>query len=148
MFNLVPFSRRNEGLARRNDFFGIDRFFEEFFNEPFFNFWGNSAIRADIRETENEWLIDAELPGVDKKDIQIELNDGYLTISVEHNSETKVENENYVRRERAYGSYKRCFYVDDVKEEDIKATYKDGILSLTVPKAKSFKKQGRKIEIQ
>jgi HSP20 family protein len=148
MFSLVPFSRRNEGLARRNDFWGFDRFFDDFFNFTPFSFWGNSPVRADIRETENEWLIDAELPGVDKKDIQIELNDGYLTISVERNDEVNEEKENFVRRERSYGSYKRCFYVDDVKEDEIKATYKNGILSLTVPKVKPTKKQGKRIDIQ
>lgn len=148
MFSLVPFSRRNDNVVKRNDFWGFDRFFEDFFNDSFFNFRGNTPVRADIRETENEWLIDAELPGVDKKDIQVDLNDGYLTISVERSNETNEENENYIRRERAYGSYKRCFYVDDVKEDEIKAIYKDGILSLTIPKAKPVEKKGRRIEIQ
>ena len=101
-----------------------------------------------MRETENEWLIDAELPGVDKKDIQVDLTDGYLTISVERNNETNEEKDNYIRREITYVSFKRCFYVDDVKEDEIKASYKDGILSLTVPKAKPEKKQGVKIDIQ
>ena len=135
-------------MVKRNDFWGFDRFFEDFFNDSFFNFRGNTPVRADIRETENEWLIDAELPGVDKKDIQVDLNDGYLTISVERSNETNEENENYIRRERAYGSYKRCFYVDDVKEDEIKAIYKDGILSLTIPKAKPVEKKGRRIDIQ
>ena len=148
MFSLVPFTRRNEGLAKRNDFWGMDKFFDDFFNDTFFTFRGNIPVRADVRETENEWLIDAELPGVDKKDIQVDLTDGYLTISVERSNETNEENEKYVRRERTYGSYKRCFYVDDVKENEIKATYKDGILSLTVPKVKPAKKQGVKIDIQ
>ncbi len=148
MFSLVPFSRRNDNVVKRNDFWGFDRFFEDFFNDSFFNFRGNTPVRADIRETENEWLIDAELPGVDKKDIQVDLNDGYLTISVERSNETNEENENYIRRERAYGSYKRCFYVDDVKEDEIKAIYKDGILSLTIPKAKPVEKKGRRIDIQ
>lgn len=148
MFSLVPLSRRNEGLTKRNDFWGFDRFFEDFFNDSFFSAWGNSPVKADIRETENEWLIDAELPGVDKKDIQIDLNDGYLTISVERKNEVNEENEKFVRRERSYGSYQRCFYVDDVKEDEIKASYKDGILSLTVPKVKPTKKQGVRIDIQ
>jgi HSP20 family protein len=148
MFSLVPFSRKNTGLTRRGDFWGIDRFFDDFFNNSFFGIWSNSLVKADVRETENEWIIDAEIPGVDKEDIQVDLNDGYLTISVEQNNEVNEENENYIRRERAYGSYKRCFYVDDVKEDEIKATYKNGVLSLTVPKTKPTKKQGIKIDIQ
>lgn len=148
MFGLVPFSRRNTGLEKRDDFWGFDRFFDDFFNDPFFGRWTNSPVRADVRETENEWLIDAELPGVDKNDIQVEYNDGCLTLSVEQKKEVNEENQNYVRRERAYGSYKRCFYVDDIKEDDIKASYKDGILSLTLPKVKSGKRSSVKIDVQ
>ncbi len=152
MFSLVPF-KRNEGLTRRNDTWSFDRLFDDFFNDSFFSLWREAPVegapvRADIRETENEWLIDAELPGVDKKDIQIDLNDGYLTISVERKNEVNEENEKYIRRERSYGTYKRCFYVDDVKEDEIKAAYKDGILTLTVPKVKQVKKQSVKIDIQ
>ena len=123
MFELVPFVRRNNELRRR-DFWDVDRVFDEFFNVPFFSGWETKPLRADIRETDKEWLIDAELPGVDKKDIQIDLNDGYLTISATHNNEVKEEKENYIRRERTCGSYKRSFYVDNVKEDEIKAPYK------------------------
>jgi HSP20 family protein len=147
MFNLVPFSRRNPELTKRDDFWGFDKFFDDFFNDSFFGI-ATSPVRADVRETENEWLIDAELPGVDKNDIHVDLNDGYLTISVERSNEVNEEKENYIRRERAYGSYKRCFYVDDVKEDEIKASYKDGILPLTVPKVKPTKKPGVKIDVQ
>lgn len=147
MFGLVPFSRRNDSLPRSNDFFGIDRFVEDFFNDTFFTRW-SSPLRADIRETENEFLIDAELPGVDKNNINIEVNDGYLTISVEQNNEIKEERENYVRRERAYGSYKRSFYLDNVKEDEIKASYRDGILSLSLPKAKPDKRRKVKVDVQ
>jgi HSP20 family protein len=148
MFGLVPYIRRNAGLTKRGDIWGIDRLFDDFFNDSFFGRWVNTPVRADIRETENEWLIDAELPGVNKDDIQIDLNDGLLTISVEQKKEVNEENENYVRRERAYGNYKRSFYVEDVKEEDIKAAYKDGILSVVLPKAKPDKKKKVKIDIQ
>lgn len=148
MFSLVPFSRKNDGLSRKDDFWGIDRFFENFFSDSPFGFWNNSPLRADVRETENEWIIDAELPGVNKEDIQVELDDGYLTISVERRDEVNEEKGNYIRKERAYGSYRRCFYVDEVKEDEIKASYKDGILSLTLPKVKPTKKTGMKIEIQ
>lgn len=148
MFGLVPFSRGNSGLRKRDSFWDLDRFFDDFFNVPFFERLGNAPLRADIRETDNEWLIDAELPGVDKKNIQIELNDGYLTISATHNNEINEERENYIRRERVCGSYKRSFFVDNVKEDQIKATYKDGILSLTIPKAEPNKKKKLDIEIQ
>lgn len=148
LLRYTPYIRRNTGLTKRGDIWGIDRLFDDFFNDSFFGRWVNTPVRADIRETENEWLIDAELPGVDKNDIQIDLNDGLLTISVEQKKEVNEENENYIRRERAYGNYKRSFYVEDVKEEDIKAVYKDGILSLVLPKEKPDKKKKVKIDVQ
>ena len=147
MFGLVAFSRRNANLAKRNDFFWLDRFFEDFFNDPFFSRW-STPMRADIRETDKEWIIDAELPGVDKNSINIEVNDGYLTISVEQNEELNEERENYVRRERSYGSFSRSFYLNNVKEEDIKAVYKDGILTITLPKAKPDNKRKIQVDIQ
>ena len=61
MFGLVPFSRRHGNLAKRNDFFGIDRFFEDFFADPFFTRW-NTALRADIRETEKNGLLTQNFP--------------------------------------------------------------------------------------
>ena len=148
MFGLIPYVRKNAGLTRKDDFFGIDRLFDDFFNDSFFGRFAVSPVKADVRETEKEWLIDAELPGVDKNDIQIELNDGLLTLSVEQKKEISEEKENYIRRERAYGSYKRSFYVEDVKEDEIKASYKDGILSLNLPKANPDKKQNIKIDVQ
>ena len=148
MFGLVPYIRRNTGLAKRDDFWSIDRLFDDFFNASFFGRWTNTPVRADIRETENEWLIDAELPGVNKKDIQVELNDGLLTVSVEQKKEVNEENENYIRRERAYGNYKRSFYVEDVKEDEIKAEYKDGVLSIVLPKAKPDRKKKVKIDVK
>ena len=148
MFGLVPFVRRNTDLSKRDDFWGVDRFIDDFFKIPVFKGFDDTTLRADIRETDKEWLIDAELPGVDKKDIEIDLNDGCLTISATQNQEVNEEKENYIRRERKYGSYKRSFYVDNIKEDDIKATYKDGILSLALPKAEPDKKKKVNIQIQ
>ncbi|UZQ85671.1 Hsp20/alpha crystallin family protein [Thermoclostridium stercorarium] len=147
MFGMVPFSKRFGNPVRRDDFFGIDRFFDEFFNDPFFARWG-SPFKADIRETDKEWIIDAELPGVDKNNINIEVDDGYLTISVEQNEEINEERENYVRRERSYGSFRRSFFLNNVKEDDIKAVYKNGILTVTLPKAKPDNKRKIQIDVQ
>lgn len=146
MFGMVPFSRRGN-LPRRDDFFGVDRFFDEFFNDPFFAGW-NTPFRADIRETDKEWIIDAELPGVDKDSINIEVEDGYLTISVEQNEEFNEERENYVRKERSYGSFRRSFFLNNVKEDEIKAVYKNGILTVTLPKAKPDNKRRIQIDVK
>lgn len=148
MFGLVPFVRRNNEVKERDSFWDFDNFFNDFFSVPILKGWDNNPLRADIRETDKEWLIDAELPGVDKKDIQIDMNDGYLTISTTQNNEVNEEKENYIRRERTYGCYKRSFHIENVKEDDIKATYKDGILSVALPKAEPDKKKNVKIQIQ
>ncbi len=147
MFGLVPFLRRDDNLVKRNDYFGINKVFDDFFNDEFLTKW-QSPVRADVRETEKEWIIDAEMPGVDKKDINVEVNEGYLTISVEQKKEMNEENENYVRRERSCGSYSRTFYLDNVDEDNIKGAYKDGILTLNLPKAEPEKKRKVEIDIQ
>ena len=97
----------------------------------------NQLMKTDIRETEDAFELDIDLPGFKKEDVKAQLKDGYLTIRAESkkNDETKNEKGTYIRRERFYGTTERSFYVGDVvKEEDIKAKFEDGILKVTVPK--------------
>ncbi len=150
MFGLTPFNRRNNDLIRRNDFMDLRSVFDDFFSDSLFPaaFSSTAGIRADIRETEKEYVIDAEIPGVKKEDIKLDLRDDVLRISVEHNEEVNEERENFIRRERRFGSFSRSFHVDNVKHEDVKAKYEDGILSITLPKSDDKKENKRKIEIQ
>ena len=95
------------------------------------------SMKTDIKEKDGMYLLDIDLPGFEKENIKAELNDGYLTISATRNtSEDKSDEESgYVYRERSCGSCSRSFYVgNSVKEEDIKAAYNNGTLSLTFPK--------------
>ena len=97
----------------------------------------NQLMKTDIRETEDTFELDIDLPGLKKEDVKAQLKDGYLTIRAESkkDNETKNEKGTYIRRERFYGTTERSFYVGDVvKEEDIKARFEDGILKVTVPK--------------
>ncbi|WP_033165889.1 Hsp20/alpha crystallin family protein [Clostridium sp. KNHs205] len=119
----------------------VNNLFDEMFKESFFESpaWFNQSqmMKTDVQEKEGNYLIDMELPGFSKEDLQAELRDGYLTITANRNEnkEEKDKDGNYIRRERFTGSSKRSFYVGDkVKQEDIKASFKDGILRLTVPK--------------
>ena len=94
------------------------------------------VMKTDIKEDENEYDLSIELPGYNKEDVNAELNDGYLVITakVEENNEDDNE-KGYIRKERYVGSCSRSFYVGkDLKEEDIKAKFENGILNLTVPK--------------
>ena len=110
------------------------------FSHPFFK--GSErmqmpSMKTDVREKDGMYLMDVDLPGFEKDDIKAELNNGYLTISASRDSSKDESNEEsgYVYRERCSGQCSRSFYVgDSVKEEDIKAAYNNGILSLTFPK--------------
>ena len=149
MFRLTPAHRRRDYLAGRG-FWDFGSIFDEFFNDSFFRAFMPSThpIRADIRETEKEYIIEAEIPGVKKEDINIELRDDILTISVERKEQINEERSDFIRRERRYGSYSRSFYVDNVKHEGAKATYNNGVLTLTLPKSDSGGRKGHTIEIQ
>ena len=94
-------------------------------------------MRTDIKETQNGYELDIDLPGYKKADVQAELKEGYLTISASTRKDESEKDKDgkYLRRERYYGSCSRSFYVGDaVTQEDIKARFEDGILKVTVPK--------------
>ncbi|NMA32989.1 MAG: Hsp20/alpha crystallin family protein [Clostridiaceae bacterium] len=147
MFGLVPFNRRNS-VSSRKDFFGLDSFFDNFFNDSFAGFFtAVNPIRADIRETDKEYIIEADLPGVRKEDIRLELADGVLTLGVEHNEQIDEERDNYIRKERRYGSYCRSFRVDGVKEDNVTAKYENGVLTIKLPKTEEAKPKSHRIDI-
>jgi HSP20 family molecular chaperone IbpA len=133
--------------------------FDDFFEDPFKDFARvparpqNELMRTDVKELENGFELSIALPGVKKEDITAEINDGYLTISAttSTNKDEKNADGKYIRRERFYGSAKRSFYVgEDITEEDIKAKYEDGILTLDIPKkeAKPVVEEKKYINIQ
>ena len=131
MLSLTP--RTNFGALSFNDFV------DDMFSSPFFRGSRTQmpSMKTDIKEKDGMYLLDIDLPGFEKENIKAELNDGYLTISATRNtSEDKSDEESgYVYRERSCGSCSRSFYVgNSVKEEDIKAAYNNGTLSLTFPK--------------
>ncbi|MBN1115312.1 MAG: Hsp20/alpha crystallin family protein [Oligoflexia bacterium] len=125
-------------------FFG-DRFYDEFVNLPSLaqNEWRPSV---DIVEKEDKFVVTADLPGIDQKDINVELKDGILTIKGERKNEVNDEKDNVCRCERFYGSFSRSFNVYDVDEEKISANYKNGTLTLDLPK--SERKKAKSIEIK
>ena len=103
-------------------------------------------MRTDIKETDKDYEMEIELPGMDKKDINIDLSDGYLTISA-GKSDKSEDKHNYIRRERSF-SCSRSYYVGDVKKEDVKAKYENGILIVIVPKEERKENGGSRIEIE
>ena len=102
-----------------------------------------NLMKTDVKETEKGYEVDMDLPGFKKDEIQMELNDGVLTISAAKglNKDEEDKKGHYIRQERYSGAMSRTFYVgEDVKQEDIKAKFENGILSLSVPKPVEQKK--------
>lgn len=127
-----------------------ENLFDDFFDDRFgmFPMWNNSRdplygkhaknlMKTDVRETENTYEVDVDLPGFKKDEITVDLKDGYLTISAAKglDKDEKDKEGRYIRQERYAGSCSRSFYVGDVKPEDVSAKYEDGILKLSMPKA-------------
>ncbi len=148
MFDLVPFGNKH-GLAPRDAF---QRFFDHIFNDEFLSFpqkWvGANSFKVDVRETENSYLIEADLPGIKKEDVNVEYDNRYLTISAKKEDMVEQKAENFVRRERHYGEFRRSFYVDNIDENNITANLADGVLKVTLPKKNKGIAGTKKIEIQ
>lgn len=112
-------------------------------------------MRTDIKEDENNYVLEVELPGVNKNDIDISLNDGYLTVKATVNNKFKnhengkENNKKFVHRERFYGVASRSYYIGDVEMKTINASFENGILSVSFPKENPEKKEtNHRIEIK
>ena len=117
------------------------------FNEPFFRSGDDDELRmgtwypaVDMFDDDDKIVIKAELPGMDKKDISVDIENRVLTLSGERNYDNEVKEENYYRRERATGRFKRAFNLPaDVDSDMIKADFKDGVLKVEIPKPEEQK---------
>ena len=110
--------------------FFLDNMVDNFFAD------NDNKMKCDIYEKDNTYHVEMDLPGFNKEDIKLELNNGNLTIIAEksNESEEKDENKKYIRRERSYGKYSRTFYLGDVDEEKINAEFNNGTLAISIPK--------------
>ena len=144
MFELTPFVRGNRFFTAYDPFKEMEEIEKRFFGRQL------PTFRTDIRENEDSYILEAELPGFSREDIHAEIKDGYLTIRAERKSESEEKNEkdNYLRRERSYGSFVRSFELEGIKSEEITASYKDGILSVNLPKERPEAKEARRLEIE
>ena len=136
MFDLMPWTRNERALSRY-----FDNFDKEFFGMF-------DSCKTDIEDKGDHFLLEAELPGFQKDEIHLDVEDNRLTISAEHRDEQEKKEKNYVRRERSYGTYQRSFDISAIRADEISAEYKNGILEVTLPKAEAVKPASRKIEIQ
>lgn len=118
------------------------------FLDDVFKFDDKGKMSCDVYEKDNKFFIEADIPGFDKEDIKVEINKGTLSITAEKKFEEKSDDKKYLCRERTYyGKYQRSFYLGDVEEESIEATFNNGILNISIPK-RIEQNNKRMIEIQ
>lgn len=139
MFDLVPFRKGG------NDIF-------DFFDKMEKNFMQNfgsqlPAFKTDIVDKGDRFILEADIPGFNKEDINIHVDDNKLIITAKHNVNKEENKDNYIRRERRYGSFKRSFDVSNIKTKEIKADYNNGVLTLDLPKKDDNNPEVRKIDI-
>ena len=135
-------------VPRRNNF----DIFDDFFDEGFFPKKERNLMKTDLREKKDKYVVDIDLPGFEKENISLSLDNGYLNISAKTEKEENNEDEErFVRQERFYGECSRSFYVgEDITEEDINAKFNNGILKIEIPKKEKQEKlpESKQIEIK
>lgn len=152
MFELRPYSKSGGHIAY-NPFREMEEFEKRFFGSPFGSFFrdGNiSEFKTDITDEGDSFVLEADLPGFDKKDIHLDVSDNTLTVSAERRSEheEKDKQSKYVHMERAYGRYSRSFDVSSIDTNGIKAKYGDGVLRLVLPKKQETQPETRRLDIE
>ncbi len=131
---------RKNSLSVFNDLFDENFSFFQIKNDLF-------NLRTNIKELEKSYLFEINVAGVEKEDINISVENNYLTVSVDENEKKEENTNNYLRKEIVYKSCKRKYYIGNIKEEQIHATLKDGILVINVPK-EEINNKTNKIEIK
>jgi HSP20 family protein len=148
MSGLVPFNRRNTGL-RSTGFEDFYNMLDDFFSDN----WSprrsleRDTFKINVQQNDTEYLIEAELPGVNKDEIDVELNDGRLNITVKREEKINEEKKNYIHRESRFASMSRSIYLADADAKGIKAKMDNGVLNITVPRQEKSVK-GERIEIE
>lgn len=135
MTGLVPFNRKNTGLRSTgfDDFYNmLDDFFSDTWSPR--RTFERDTFKINVQQNDTEYLIEAELPGVNKEEIDVDLNDGRLNISVKREEAINEEKKNYIHKESRYCSMSRSVYLADADPKGIKAKLDNGVLNITVPR--------------
>ena len=146
MFGITPYRGWQRAMPKMFEW-EFDKVFDSMLGE-FDDMNSYYPLKVDIKEKEKEYLLEVEIPGVDKKDIELEIKNDILTIAVERKDEINEEKENYIRRERRYGSFRRSFHVEDVDQKGIKAKFKNGVLKVRLPRKESNELKENRIPIE
>ncbi len=144
---MTQLTRRTPNRTLRDLQREVDSIFDQFFGDSDNDTSTVWAPRTDLLETDDAFRIRLDVPGMNKEDISINLQNNTLTVSGERSSERKEEGEEYVRVERAFGNFHRTFTLPDaVDQENVEASYEEGVLTINVPKTEESTR--RQIEIQ
>lgn len=162
--DLIPWNRREGGLAqRRNEDNPVlalqremnrvfDRFFDRFLDDRFAAPRGGFAVAAptvDVADTDEAIEVSAELPGLNEKDIEVSVSDGFLSISGEKKAEHEEKTKGYHVCERSYGRFSRTIPLPPgIKGDEAKAEFKNGVLSVVLPKSPEARAKARRIEVK
>ena len=142
MFDLLTFDRMTRSFANYDPFREMEEMEKRFFGNM------TPTFRTDIRETEKAYILEADLPGFAKEDIRAEIKENILTVYAEHKTENEEKDgDRYLRRERSFGSYQRSFDIRGVESDAITAAYRDGVLTLTLPKKEIKQPEARAVNI-
>ena len=144
MFELIPFDRHSRNMSAFDPFRMLDEMDRRFMNAA----PSVSTFRTDVIDTGDTFKLESELPGFKKEDIKIDIENDCLTISAERKADNKEEKDSYVKRERYYGSFSRSFDVSGINVDGIEAAYKDGVLTMTLPKKAAEIPASRRLEIK
>ena len=152
MFGLMN-RNHNPGLRTYDPFREMEAFERAFFSDPFAGFFNTNELaqfRTDVTDEGDYYLLEADLPGFEKKDINLDIQGDTLTIRAERHSKVKEDDKEnkIIRMERSYGAYSRSFDISGINADKIKAKYVDGVLRLTLPKLEQRLPEGRHLEIE
>ena len=144
MFELMPFAR-TRAMYAYDPFRSFDELTRSFFGAD-----GPGLFRTDVRDTGDTYLVEADLPGVKKEDIHVDIDGDRLTVSAQRGGtkEERARDGSYIRCERSCGSFSRSFDISGVQAEGISAAYDNGVLTLTMPKKTAAVPASRRLEIQ
>lgn len=158
MKNLIPWSRKNVPVRREDDhpFYSLQRSVNQVFDD-FLDFGpfalGSSMTsfspQLDVSETDREFLIAAELPGMDEKDVEVSVSKSLLTLRGEKKNEREDKRKDYYRMERSYGMFERTIPVPEgVDLDKVEASFKKGVLTVVLPKSADYQKERKRIPIK
>lgn len=148
----VEEGKKEENNYRKENGYHMENYYHPFWsllNDCFGDDNVSEVMKTDISENENGYRLEVEVPGVDKKDIRLSLDKGYLTISAKINKKEHEGHGKYLRSERVSGSFSRSFYLGNgVKKEDVGASCENGILTVSINKPQEVKQEDKFIEVK